>query len=127
MEAEQEVGKSWRLTIRGPKRRTEGKMKLRESELIHSKEQIIVTANHYTALETDSNTPRNENRMKTVYENKPRVINNEQKENMKYSGKDCFTKKPQEALNMKTKVELNLQNPSLVPQQSNIMGEEDTT
>jgi hypothetical protein len=66
--------------------------------------------------------------MKTIYENKPRVINNEQKENMKYSGKDCLTtKKPQEALNMKTKVELNLQNPGLAPQQSNIKGEEETT
>jgi len=54
-------------------------MKLRENELINSKERTVVTANRYTALETDSNTPRNENRMKTVYENKP--INNEQKKN----------------------------------------------
>jgi hypothetical protein len=80
MEAEREVDESWKvMTIRGPKRRTESKMKLRENELIHSKEQTVVTANCYTALETDSNMPRNENRMKTVYENKPRAINNEQK------------------------------------------------
>jgi len=44
-----------------------------------------MTANRYAALETDSNTPRNENRMKLVHENKPRAINNEEKENMKYT------------------------------------------
>jgi len=67
------------MKIRGPKR-TESKMKLSENELIHSKEQTVVTANHYAALQTDSNTPRNENRTKTVHENKPRAINNEQEE-----------------------------------------------
>ena len=74
-EAEREVDGSLKvMTIRDPKRRTESKIKLRDSELIHSKEQIVVTANCYTALETDSNMPRNENRMTTVYENKPRAI-----------------------------------------------------
>jgi hypothetical protein len=52
-----------------------------------------VTANLYAVLETDSNMPRNENTMKTVYENKPRAINNEQKENMKYTGQDYLTNK----------------------------------
>jgi len=74
MEAKREVNESWKvMTTRGPKRRTESKMKLKENELIHSKEQTVVTANHYTTLETDSSTPRNENRMKTVYENKPEL------------------------------------------------------
>ena len=37
---------------------------------------------------------------------------------MKYSGQDCLTtKEPQEELNMKTKVELNLQKPNLSRQQ----------
>jgi hypothetical protein len=46
---------------------------------------------------------------------------------MKYSGQDCLTtKEQQETLNMKTKVELNLQNPSLAHQQSNIKKEEET-
>jgi hypothetical protein len=41
--------------------------------------------------------PRNENRMKIVYKNKPRAINNEQKENIKYTGQECSaTKEPQE-------------------------------
>lgn len=71
--------------------------------------------------------PRNENRMKTMYENKPRAINNEQKEKRKYTGQNCLTtKEPQEALNMKTKVELNLQNPSSVHQQSNLQKEKET-
>ena len=38
-------------------------MKLMEKELTHSKEQAIVTASHYAAVETDSNMLRNENRM----------------------------------------------------------------
>jgi hypothetical protein len=42
------------MTIRGPKRRTEGNIKLRKKELINSKEQAVVTASHYKALETDS-------------------------------------------------------------------------
>jgi transposase len=62
-----------------------------------------------------------------LYENKPRAINNEQKEKIKYTVHNCLTtKEPQEALNMKTKVELNHQNRSLVHQQSNIKEEEET-
>jgi hypothetical protein len=67
--------------------------------------------------------------MKSVYENKPRAIhvNNEQKENMKYTGQDCLTtKEPQEELNMKTIMEPNLQNPGWTHQQSNIKEEEET-
>jgi len=46
---------------------------------------------------------------------------------MKYTGQDCLTtKEPQEELHMKTKVELNLQTPSLTCQQSNIKEEEET-
>jgi hypothetical protein len=46
---------------------------------------------------------------------------------MKYTEQDCLTtKKPQEELSMKTKVELNLQNPSLTHQQSNIKEEKET-
>jgi hypothetical protein len=86
---------------------------------LKSKEQTVVTANRYTALETDSNMPRNENGMKTVYENIPRAINNEQKEKIKYTGQDCITtKERQEALDMKTKVELNFKNPSVAHKQS---------
>jgi hypothetical protein len=55
-------------------------MKLRQNELINPKEQAVVTANLYAALEINRNMPRNENRMKTVYENKPRAINNDLKE-----------------------------------------------
>jgi hypothetical protein len=56
--------------------------------------------------------------MKAVNENTTRVINNEEKEEMKYSGQDCLTaKEPQEELNMRTKVELNLQKPYLPRQQ----------
>jgi hypothetical protein len=114
MEAEREGDESWNvMTIRDPKRSTEGKIILRDNELINSKEQKVVTANHYAVLETNSNMPRNENRMKIVYENKPRAINNELKENTKYTGQDCSTtKEPQEELNMKSKVQLNLQNPT---------------
>jgi hypothetical protein len=49
------------MTIRGIKKRTESKIKLRENDLIHSKEQTVVTANRYAALETGSSMPRNEN------------------------------------------------------------------
>ena len=49
--------------VRASKRRTDGNMKLMEKELTHSKEQAIVTASHYAAVETDSNMLRNENRM----------------------------------------------------------------
>jgi hypothetical protein len=126
MEAEQEVDESWKvMTIRGPKRRTEGNMKLMENKLINSKEQEVPTTSRFTALETDSNTPRNENRTKTIYENKPRAVNNDQKEKMKYTGQVCSTtEEPQEELNMKTKVELNLKNHTLSPQQPNIKKEE---
>jgi len=86
-----------------------------------------VIANHYAVLGTNSNMPRNENRMKIVYENKPRALSNEQKENIKYTGQDfSTTKQPKEKINVKTKVELNLQNPSLTHQQSNIKEEEKT-
>jgi len=54
------------MTIRGPKRGTEGNMKLRENKLIYSKEWAVLTASHFTALETESNSPRNEHRMKTI-------------------------------------------------------------
>jgi len=98
MEAEWEADKSWNvMTIRDPKRSTENKTKLLDNELINSKEQNLVNANHYTVLETSSNMPRNENRIKILYENKPRALNNEQKENIKYTGQDCsITKEPQE-------------------------------
>jgi len=79
MEAEREADESWNvMTIRDPKRRTEGKMKLLDNELINSKEQNLVIAIHCTVPETNSNMPRNENRMK----NKPGALNNEQKENI---------------------------------------------
>jgi len=42
------------MTVRGPKRRIEGNIKLRKKELTHSKEQAVVTASRYKALETDS-------------------------------------------------------------------------
>jgi len=47
---------------------------------MNSKEQTLVVTNCYTVLETDSNMPGNGNRMKIVYENKPRAINNRQNE-----------------------------------------------
>jgi len=54
-EAEREVDESRKMmTIRGPKRRTEGNIKLRKKELINSKEQAVVTASRYKALETNS-------------------------------------------------------------------------
>jgi hypothetical protein len=94
MGAEWEVDESWRvMTIRGPKRRTESKIKLCKNELIDSKEQTVVNGNCCAVLETDSNMPINKNTIKTVYEIKPRAINNEQKENMKYTGQDCLSNK----------------------------------
>jgi hypothetical protein len=121
------VDESWKvMAIRGPKRK-EYNMKLRKNELINSKEQTVLTSNHYTALETDNNKTRNENKMKTLYENKPRAINNEEKEKIKYTGQDCLTtKEPQEEINMKTNLEFHLQNPSLTRQQSNIKEEGET-
>jgi hypothetical protein len=109
------MDESWKMmTIRGPKRGTEGNMKLRENTLIYFKERAILTASLSTGLETVNNMPRNENRMKTMYENKPRAVNNDQKEKRKYTGQICSTTEElQEELNMKTKVELNLQNHSL--------------
>lgn len=99
MEAEWEADESWNvITNRDPKRSTVGKMKLRDNELINSKEQKVVTANPDGVLETNGNMPRNENRMKIVrvYKNKPRAINSEQKEYMKYTGQDSSaTKQPQ--------------------------------
>ena len=72
MEAKWETDEGWNvMTIRDPKRSREGKMELRDNKLINSKEQKVVTANHYRVLETNRNMPRNENRMKIVYENKP--------------------------------------------------------
>jgi hypothetical protein len=54
---------------------------------------------------------QNENRMKTVYEKKPWAINNGEKEKMKYNEQNCSTTNElQEELNLKNKVELNLQN-----------------
>jgi len=90
MEAKGEVDENWNvMSMRGPKGRTEVKKKLRENELMNSKEQTVVTANCYAALDCDSNTSRNENKMKTVYVNKPRAIINEQKEKMQYTGQGC--------------------------------------
>ena len=67
MEAEREVDESWKImTIRGPKRGTEGNMNLRENKLINSKERAVRIAGHFTALETESSSPRNEYRMKTI-------------------------------------------------------------
>jgi hypothetical protein len=76
------------MTIRGPKRRTEAKIKLRKKEVINSKEQAVVTASRYKALETDSHILQNENRMKTVYGKKTRVINSDQKEKINYTGQN---------------------------------------
>jgi hypothetical protein len=119
METELEVDNSWKeMKLKGPKRRTEGKMKL-----INSKEQIV-TANRYEALAIESGTSGNENRMKTVCENKPRAKNNSQKENMMHTEQDCFIiKESQEELNRKTKVQHNLQNRRLTRQQTNIKEE----
>jgi hypothetical protein len=75
------LDESWKvIATRGTKRRRESKIKLRENELTHSKKQTAVTANRYAVPETDTNTHRNGNRRKTVYGNKLRAINNEQKE-----------------------------------------------
>jgi hypothetical protein len=116
METELEVNDTWKETaIRGPKRKIEGKMKL-----INSKEQIVM-ANRYAALETKSDTPGNENRMKVVCVNKSRVRNNRQKGNKMYTDQDCLIiEEPQEELNRKTKVQHNLQNSNLTRQQSNL-------
>jgi hypothetical protein len=119
LEAELVVDNSWKeMILKGPKRRTEGKMKL-----INSKEQIV-TANRYEALTIESGMPGNENRMKTVCENKPRAKNNSQKENMMHTEQDCFIiKESQEELNRKTKVQHNLQNRRLSRQQTSIKEE----
>lgn len=59
VEAELVVDNSWKETIlKGPNRRTEGKMKL-----INSKEHIM-TINRYEALATESDTSYCGNRMK---------------------------------------------------------------
>lgn len=67
MEAKWEMDESWKMTtIRGPKRGTEDNVKLRENKLINSKERAVLPASHFTALETESNSPINEYRMKTI-------------------------------------------------------------
>jgi hypothetical protein len=116
METELEVNDTWKeKAISGPKRRIEGKL-----NLINSKDQIV-TANRFAALETESDTPGNENRMKVVCVNKSRVRNNRQKGNKMYSDQDCLIiKEPQEELNRKTKGRHNRQNSNVTRQQSNL-------
>ena len=41
------------MTIKGPKRRTEGNMKLRENKLVNSKERAVLTASRFADLETE--------------------------------------------------------------------------
>ena len=41
-------------------------MKLREKKSMNSKERAVLTASRFAALETESNSPRNEYRMKTT-------------------------------------------------------------
>jgi 1-acyl-sn-glycerol-3-phosphate acyltransferase len=54
-ETKWEVYENWEvMMLRGAKKRTEGNINLRKKELINFKEQAVVIANHYTALETDS-------------------------------------------------------------------------
>jgi len=64
--------------------------------------------------------------MKTIYANKPRAINYDLKKNEVYCTNCSSTEEPQEELNMKTKVECNLQNHNFTHQKSNIKEEEET-
>jgi hypothetical protein len=84
--------------------------------------------NCYEALATESDTSDCGNRMKWVCENenenKPKVKNNSQKENMMHTEQNCLViKELQEELNRKTTVQHNLQNSRLTHRQKNTKAE----
>jgi hypothetical protein len=62
------------------KKGAESNINLSKKGLLNFRGQAVVTANHYTALQTDSHLLQNEDGMETIYEKTIYTINKDQEE-----------------------------------------------
>ena len=68
-ESRWEMDKDWEvMTQRGAKKRAEGNINLKKTEVLSLKGQAVVTANRYAALEADSHLLRKDDGFETIYE-----------------------------------------------------------
>ena len=83
VEVKRQGDESWKMiTNKGTKKRSEGTVKLKDNDLLNTKE-VILTANRFTALETNSNTTSNEYGMRPASENKPSATGSDKEREVK--------------------------------------------
>jgi hypothetical protein len=93
-------------------------MKLKDNELLNTKEAVL-TANRFTTLVTNNNTTRNEDETKSTCENTPRATDSGRKRDVKYPELVCSTTVDlQKGLNVNTNAKLNLKTHSATQQHS---------
>jgi hypothetical protein len=71
-------------TAEGKKGRSEGKLRIRNNELIGSKSEMLEMRSRYSALATDEEMQESENKMNT-WENPSRITTSKPKTNIKYN------------------------------------------
>jgi len=63
------MDKNWEvMTPRGAKKRAEGNINIRKTEVLSLKGQAVVTVNRYAALQADSRLLRKDDGLETIYE-----------------------------------------------------------
>jgi len=83
-ESRWEMDKDWEvMTQRGAKKRAEGNINLKKTEVLSLKGQAVVTANRYAALEADSHLLRKDDGLETIYEETICTVQKDQAEIMK--------------------------------------------
>ena len=119
VEVERTGDKNWNMIkIKCAKRRSEGNMKSNNNELLNTKD-VVLTANRFTAVVSNSNTTSNEAENKSACENIPPAADNGRKREVKNLDlASSTTVDLTEGPNVNTNAKLNLKTHSAAQQHS---------
>jgi hypothetical protein len=114
------MDRDWEVvTQKGAKKRAEIYINMGNGELLNFRGQAVERANRFTAPEANRHLLRNEDGLAVMYEETICTLNKDL-EKMKHIAQNySITSASQEKLNLKSKIEHNLQNHSLTNQLSN--------
>jgi hypothetical protein len=103
-------------------RDAEGKLKIRNNEVIRSKNETIEIRNHYLALATDDGKHESENKT-NICENLSSITTSLPETNTKHNKQECMkTVSPQKEPRRSEETRHNLQSKSMTPRKYNAKG-----
>ena len=114
------------MSTKGKKGRPDGKIQIRDNEVIRSKNRTVEMRNRYSALATDDGIQGCENNM-NMCENLTRISTSMPKTNTKRDKQECIiTASPQKELWKREESQPNLQSKNIAPRQYNAKGTNET-